>query len=202
MWATPHRAMSPELEIAADPHELAELCARQIVHQIRQAISVRGVARLCASGGSTPRAVYARLAQPDLVTQLDFERLHIYFGDERCVPPDHPESNYGMLRESLLTRVAMPEANVHRIAGECAPEEARAAYEAELRAALAEAPSGGPRQPFDVTLLGMGDDGHTASLFPGSALETLAWVAARRHPQRGQWGVTPAGTGVDEGRRA
>jgi len=182
--------MTPELEIAADMRELAELCARQIVQHVQRAIDTRGRARLCASGGSTPRAVYARLARPDLAGQLDLERLHIYFGDERCVPPDHPDSNYRMLHESFLAHVAVPEANVHRMAGEQPPEQARAAYEAELRAELAAAASGKPREPFDVVLLGLGEDGHTASLFPGSPLEAAAWVATRQQPQTAQWRIT------------
>ena len=182
--------MMPELEIATDAHDLSELSARLIAQHLQGAIAARGCARLCASGGATPRAVYARLAQPDLACLLDFTRLQIYFGDERCVPPDHPDSNYGMLRASLLRHVPIPEANVLRIAAERPPAEARASYEAALRAELGVADGGGPREPFDVMLLGMGEDGHTASLFPGSLPETASWVAARQQPHTGHWRIT------------
>lgn len=182
--------MKPELEIAPDATQLAELCARDIVQHVQSAIAARGRARLCASGGSTPRAIYARLAQPDLATQLDLARLHIYFGDERCVPPDHAESNYRMLHESFAARVGFPEQNLHRIAGERPAQQARDAYETLLRADLGAADGGGPREPFDILLLGMGEDGHTASLFPGSTIEQQAWVAARQQPSSGQWRIT------------
>jgi 6-phosphogluconolactonase len=119
----------------------------------------------------------------ELAPRVDWSRVHVFWGDERCVPPDHPDSNYRMAREALLDRVLLPEANVHRIEGELGPEEAAVAYERTLRAFFVEhsGEGGGAAAPrFDLILLGMGKDGHTASLFPGHPVleETKRWVAA------------------------
>ena len=112
------------------------------------------------AGGSTPRAAYALLA----AEEVDWSRVHVFWGDERCVPPDHPDSNYRLAREALLDHVSLPAGNVHRMRGEMEPEAAAQAYAAELRAFF------GTQWPsFDLVLLGMGNDGHIASLFPGSA---------------------------------
>jgi len=130
------------------------------------------------SGGSTPRALHALLADPGgpFAAAIDWGRVHVLFGDERCVPPDHPDSNYRMARETLLDRVPIPPGQVHRLRGED-PDPARAAddYQGRLRALF---PAGPPA--LDLVLLGTGADGHVASLFPGSPAlrEGLAWTAA------------------------
>jgi 6-phosphogluconolactonase len=125
------------------------------------AIAERGRCILSLCGGNTPRPVYARLAE----LPLPWEKIVITFGDERCVPPDHAQSNYRMAHEALLSRVAIPEANILRMRGELPPEEAAREYaEALHRLAPGEAI---PRH--DLLLLGLGDDGHTASLFPDTA---------------------------------
>ena len=140
----------------------------RILSAAREAVAERGLFRLGLAGGNTPRAVYAALAStPDL---LPWERVQITFGDERCVPPDDAASNYRMAREALLDRVPIPAGNVFRIRGEVDPEQAARECEERLRA-VAER-FGEDRYAHDVLLLGMGEDGHTASLFPGSpALE-------------------------------
>jgi 6-phosphogluconolactonase len=131
------------------------------------------------SGGSTPRATYALLATVEFASLVDWPRVHVFWGDERCVPLDDPDSNYRMARETLLDHVPLPTRNVHRIRGEMDPEAAAQAYAAELRAFF------GTQWPsFDLVLLGMGNDGHTASLFPGSATlheDTRAVVAVTAH---------------------
>ena len=133
---------------------------------------------LVLSGGSTPRPVYE--AMTGAGHALDWSRTHIFFGDERCVPPEHEWSNYGMARQALIDNVPIPPENVHRIQGELGPEEAARAYEQELRDFF-----GSNMVPFfDMVLLGMGPDGHTASLFPGhpATREISHWTAPVTSP--------------------
>ncbi len=144
-----------------DAASLEEEAAQQVVRAVRNAVARRGECRLALSGGSTPRGLYARLAEEPHRERIDWSKLHLFWGDERCVPPDHPESNYRMVHEALLARVPIPDGSVHRIPVELGPNRAAARYEEAIRAGSAEAV---PR--FDVVLLGMGVDGHTASLFP------------------------------------
>ena len=139
-------------------------------------------------GGNTPKQVYALLASEAFKERVEWGRVHVFFGDERCVPPEHPESNYRMVLETLLSNVPIPQKNVYRIKGELGPEEAAAAYESELRKYFVAASV--PR--FDLVLLGMGEDGHTASLFPDSAAlnEKNAWVAANWVAQLNSFRIT------------
>jgi 6-phosphogluconolactonase len=143
-------------------------------------LSLRDKSRFAValSGGSTPRALYSLLATPEFSRQVSWPQVHLFWGDERCVPPDHPESNYRMVRETLLGKIKIPPENVHRMAGEKEPCIAAAEYEDELKDFFQLTPGAFPR--FDLILLGLGEDGHTASLFPGSdALkETKRLVAA------------------------
>jgi 6-phosphogluconolactonase len=160
-----------------DPASLARAAAEHFVTLAAEAIAARGRVAVALSGGSTPRATYALLATEEFAAQLDWSRVHVFWGDERCVPPDHPDSNVRLARETLLDHVPLPAGNVHRIHGEVEPEAAAQAYAAELRAFF------GTQWPsFDLVLLGMGNDGHTASLFPGSAAlrETARPVVAVR----------------------
>ena len=139
-----------------------------IIETGRQAVSRSGLFRLGLAGGNTPRAVYAALAQQ--AAALPWDRVQVTFGDERCVPPDHADSNYRMAAESLLSHVPIPEGNIFRIKGEIPHEQA--ALECESRLAAVAARFGEERYEHDLLLLGLGEDGHTASLFPGSpALE-------------------------------
>lgn len=145
-------------------HELPETAVRLILEKATAAIQQRGLFRLGLAGGNTPRAVYTLLAKtPDA---LPWEKVQITFGDERCVPPEHPDSNYRMAKEALLDHVAIPPGNVFRIRGEIDP--AAAAEETERQLAAVASRFGEPRYVHDLLLLGMGEDGHTASLFPGS----------------------------------
>ena len=150
------------------PADFAAEAARFILGHAQTAIAARGLFRLALSGGNTPRAVHAELAR--LGADLAWNRVQITFGDERCVPPDHADSNFRMARESLLDAVVIPAGNVFRIRGEIAPADAAQEYEHKLAAIAARC--GEPRYVHDLVLLGLGEDGHTASLFPGSpALE-------------------------------
>ncbi len=139
------------------------------------------------SGGNTPREVYRLLGSAPVSERLPWNRIHLYFGDERMVPPDHPDSNYGMARQELIDRVPIPTGNVHRIHGELSPADAARQYASELQTLTGR---GIPR--FDCVLLGIGEDGHTASLFPGtSALdEHEKTVAALYVPRLNTWRVT------------
>ena len=138
--------------------------ARLILEHARKAIAERGLFRLALSGGNTPRAIHAELART--ATDLPWTKVQITFGDERCVPPDHKDSNYLMAKESLLDPAGIPDSNVFRIRGEIDPAEAARECEAKLAAVAAR--FGETRYVHDLILLGMGEDGHTASLFPGS----------------------------------
>ncbi len=163
----------------------------------RAAEAIRSSGRFCValSGGSTPRGLYALLAAEPDAARVDWPRVHVFWADERCVPPSDPASNHRMARELLLDRVPVPGSNVHRIRGEDDPAEAAAAYERELREAFST-PAGPPRpapgRRFDLVLLGLGDDGHTASLFPGRAAleETTRWVIAHHVAAVAAWRIT------------
>lgn len=151
---------APMIEICRDADHLARVAAERFSDMARNPIADRFSVAL--SGGSTPRRLFSLLAGPPYSGSIDWERIFFFWGDERCVPPDHPDSNYRMARETLLSRVPVPERNIHRIPADD-PDHQRAAesYSATITQFFAPSP---PR--FDLVLLGMGDDGHTASLFP------------------------------------
>jgi 6-phosphogluconolactonase len=156
------------------PEELAEAAARDFAAKAEGAIDERGRFAVALAGGSTPKATYEALAR-DYADKLDWSRVHVFFGDERTVPPHHEDSNYRMAHETLLSRI--PVGSVHRMRSELPPGEAAAAYEEELRDFFGM--SDGPPS-FDLILLGLGEDGHTASLFPETAAldVTDRWVVA------------------------
>jgi len=155
----------PELIILPSPAALAEEAARRFIDSARQAIDENGQFIVVLAGGSTPTGLHSLLAQPPYREQVEWSRTFVYFGDERCVPPDHPDSNYRAARETLLDHVPVPQAHVFRIHGEMPPVTAARAYALLLRRNFGL--RGAARPHFDLLLLGMGDDGHTASLFPG-----------------------------------
>jgi 6-phosphogluconolactonase len=153
-----------------------------------ESIAARGCFTIALSGGSTPRPIYARLAAADHADRIDWGKVHVFFSDERCVPPDDAASNYRMAREALLDHVPLPPDNIHRMRGEDDPAQTALAYEQELQAlfGIAVAPA------FDLICLGMGDDGHAASLFPGTAAlrEQGRWVVAHYVEALPAWRVT------------
>jgi len=151
--------IQPEIRVFADPAGVAREAASRVVKAAREAIDQHGRFSVVLSGGSTPRMLYELLASDEFRDQIDWTHTLVYFGDERTVPPDHPDSNYRLASESLLKRVPIPGDNVYRMRGEIDPEEAAMEYGQMLKEHFADA---GP----DLVLLGMGQDGHTASLFP------------------------------------
>lgn len=176
----------PGVEVLADVAALADTAAERVTQHLTAAIQARGQAVVVLAGGSTPRPTYERLAGEGFASRIPWPCVHVVWGDERCVPPDDAESNYRMARAAWLDRVPIPPANVHRIHGEDAPAVAAHAYEATLRALVRSA------GPPDLVVLGLGEDGHTASLFPGSAAarERIRWVMPEYGKATGTWRVT------------
>jgi 6-phosphogluconolactonase len=168
----------PGVHVYANPAEVARGAARLFIDYAWQAIAKDGRFSVALSGGNTPRAMFANLASDEFRGQVDWAKVHVFWGDERAVPPDNAESNYGMARRELLIRVPIPESNVHRMEAE-KPNIGRAAHEYEeiLRKNLDLDDRGFPR--FHLIFLGLGVEGHTASLFPGGRVDrqTSRWVS-------------------------
>jgi 6-phosphogluconolactonase len=185
-----------QIESYPDAAGLTQAAAERFSALATQALTRQGQFAVALSGGSTPRATYELLASEAFAPCINWPRVHVFWGDERCVPPDHPDSNYRMAREALLDRVPIPAENVHRIQGELSPEQAAIAYQAELEAAL------GADGRFDLILLGMGMDGHTASLFPGTAAihERTRWVVSHYVEKLDAWRVTLTLSVIDAAR--
>jgi 6-phosphogluconolactonase len=188
--------MSSKLQITyvvePDPAALAWRAALHLVELSEEAVSARGRVRIAVSGGSTPKATFALLADPahPFLHRMPWAQLELFFVDERTVPPDHPDSNYRMTKETLLDRVGLRQEQVHRMQGELEPEVAAAQYEFDLRRTFRLEGAEAPR--FDIVTLGMGDDGHTASLFPHTeALHEIGrLVVANQVPQKDTWRIT------------
>jgi 6-phosphogluconolactonase len=169
--STPHAIAIQRFE---DLDALSHAAADELARIVRSAVVERGTCSVALSGGSTPQRLFRLLAAAGREA-LPWEHVDLWWGDERTVPPDHAESNYRMAREALIDPLGLAASHVHRIAGELPdPEAAARAYSRELVAALGSPPT------FDLVLLGMGPDGHTASLFPGSPAleETTRWIVA------------------------
>ncbi|MDA1107246.1 MAG: 6-phosphogluconolactonase [Proteobacteria bacterium] len=166
------------VHIFPDLDKLSHAAAVRVAELAAQAVSCRGAFHVALSGGATPRHLYQRLAQKPFASEIDWSSVHIYFGDERCVPPDHPDSNYGMVESALLAHVPIPRAQIHRIEAELAYVRQRAA--AYARVLESHLPVVNGTLQFDLVLLGLGPDGHIASLFPatGSALSDKRPVTA------------------------
>ena len=156
--------MGIEVKILPDNATLAQAAAQEFHKVAESAVQERGRFSVALSGGNTPRTVYSLLASEH--QQLPWHNIHVFFGDERHVPPDHPDSNFRMASESLLSKVPIPEKNVHRIHAELDAEAAAAEYDQQLVNFFHLSNHDWPH--FDLIFLGIGDDGHTASLFPGS----------------------------------
>jgi 6-phosphogluconolactonase len=150
---------APEIMVLPDTAAIAREAAERVIAAAEEAIELTGSFSIGLAGGSTPKALYELLASDSYRGRIDWVKTEVYFGDERCVPPDHAESNYLMAYKALLSRVPIPGDNVYRMAGEIEPQQAAKEYGLRLKDRFAD-------RGLDICLLGMGDDGHTASLFP------------------------------------
>lgn len=190
-----------EYIVEPDAAALARRTAEHFVEVVEHAAMLRGRARIAISGGSTPKAAFRLLADPGLpwLKRMPWDKLELYWVDERTVPPDHPESNYRMTREAMLDRVPLKPEQVHRMEGELEPEVAAARYESLLRNNFRLEGAETPR--FDLVALGMGDDGHTASIFPHTeAIHTLGrLVTANQVPQMNTWRITLTWPVINQG---
>ena len=168
-----------EVQVFDDAAALSRAVAEMVAMSARSAVAQRNRFSIALAGGNTPRASYQALAS-GLHGSVPWSKVDVFFGDERCVPPEHTDSNYAMASAALLSHVALAKRRVHRIVGELPAADAVRTYERQLRRTFGEPPA----PTFDVTLLGVGEDGHTASLFPGSpALEERErWVLAVEAP--------------------
>jgi 6-phosphogluconolactonase len=165
--------LTGEVAVLADAGALAAEAARRFARLTAQAVRARGRCAVALSGGRTPAALYHLLAEEPARSRIPWAGVHLFWGDERCVPPDHTESSYRLAHEALISRVPIPPENIHRVYGELDPQGAARRYESELAIFF-----GAPRPRFDLVLLGLGEDGHVASLFPGSeALDEQLRVA-------------------------
>ncbi len=163
--------LEPIIRIFEDNSALIRDVAAQFVRAVSQAVNTRGYFTVALAGGGTPQALYELLARPPYREKLPWPQMRFFWGDKRCVPPDHPQSNYGQARRALLDQVPAPAENIHRVRGEWEPSAAAEDYVRQLR----ESANPGEAWPrFDWVFLGLGADGHTASLFPGSPLPTAS----------------------------
>jgi 6-phosphogluconolactonase len=196
------RPVTITYRISRTPAEVAQAAAQLFTDAAKAAVQTRGRARIAISGGTTPKAMFALLADPaqPFLKQVPWDKLDLYWVDERCVPPTDPDSNYRMTNEVLLSKVPLAPERIHRMEGELDPEAAAARYESTIRNSFrlegAETPT------FDLILLGMGDDGHTASLFPHTeAINNLTNIVVANHvPQKDTWRITLTWPVINQGR--
>jgi 6-phosphogluconolactonase len=187
-----------EISVLPNAKALAEAGAREFARAADDALSDRGVFRVALAGGSTPRGLYRRLTQAPYRRAIRWDRIRFFWGDERCVPPEHESSNYRMARETLLQPLRIPASQVFRMRGEQQPEQAARSYEEVLRREFRRRPV-----KLDLVLLGLGGDGHTASLFPGTAAlaEERRLAAANFVPKLSQWRLTLTYPAINATRR-
>jgi 6-phosphogluconolactonase len=183
------------INVYEDANSLATQAAIDFVKMSQEAIEIRGRFSVALSGGSTPKMLFNKLAEDAYARVVQWDRIDVFWGDERCVPPDHEDSNYNTARQELLERVPLPEENIYRMRGELDPRRAANAYEDLLRGYFLGRTDGVEKNTdltFDLIYLGMGDDGHTASLFPKTTAlqEKNRWVVANYVDMLGVWRLT------------
>ncbi len=190
---------SGRIEILPDPLTLAHHVAEWMT---QAALAAQAPFRISLSGGSTPKTLYGLLASDEFRSRFPWPRVSWYWGDERFVPYDHPDSNYRMTREAMLARAPVPAANIHPVPTDGMPEDAARRYERTLQDSYGAATLDPQRPLFDITLLGLGPDGHTASLLPGEPVldERERWVAAVSHG-RPEIRITMTYPAIDSSRR-
>lgn len=192
-----------DVHVFPDLDGLTQAAAQRFVQDAHEAIGARGRFAIVLAGGATPQPLYRRLARPECTGRLDWSKIHVFWGDERSVPPDDERSNYRMARDAWLDHIAMPEENVHRMLGEAEPHAAASKYDDELRAFFHD--SGRESEihaTFDLVLLGLGEDGHTASLFPHTPAiaEQDRWVCAQYVPSASMWRITLTPAAINRAR--
>jgi 6-phosphogluconolactonase len=183
---------SRNIQVFDDVEVLSDEAAKEFVRYARECLAARGRFTVALAGGNTPRRLYELLATKPLRGQVDWSRVDVFWGDERCVTPDDAESNYRMARDAMLTQLPIPPERVHRMEAERADrDEAAREYEATLARVFRISASGEP-PAFDLILLGMGPDGHTASLFPETKAldETTRWVVVNYVPKFNTYRMT------------
>lgn len=174
-----------DLICPGDRVQTLDFCVQHFVTTAQEAVASRGIFNVALSGGSTPKAIYAALSEPRFRQQLDWNKVHLYWSDERCVPPYHTDSNYHMAMEAGFSKLHLPPENIHRMQAEGDVEAGALAYEKLIQAQI-------PGAHFDLMTLGLGEDGHTASLFPhthGLHAENRL-VIGNYVPQKETWRMT------------
>ncbi|HUY82078.1 MAG TPA: 6-phosphogluconolactonase [Acidobacteriaceae bacterium] len=186
------RRTDVEYRVYRGAEALSRAAAEHFLDKAQASVAAKGVARIAISGGSTPKRTFELLANPaeKFAAAMPWQQIELYWVDERAVAPDDQDSNYRMTREALLDKVPLKPENIFRIEGELDPEQAAARYESAIRNHLRLEGAEGPR--FDALALGMGDDGHTASLFPHTAAinEMIRIAVANEVPQKSTWRIT------------
>ncbi len=179
-----------ELKTYKDSKEVATSFADFLIELVDKK---KGDVFIALSGGSTPKLLFTLLADPAYKNKIEWSKVHLFWGDERCVPPTHEDSNYKMTAEQLLSKITIPAANIHRVLGENDPEQEALRYSQEINAVVQKE---NDLPCFDLVMLGMGDDGHTLSIFPHQMqlLESDKICEVATHPQSGQKRITLTGT--------
>lgn len=191
--------MKKELKIFQSPYELAEKFAQEVVGMINESSQKGKSFSVALSGGSTPDMLFSLLGD-QYAKSVSWEKVHLFWGDERCVPPDNVESNFGMTKRKLIDKIEIPAANIHRIRGEEDPKTEALRYSDEILNSTQER-EGLPL--FDLFILGLGDDGHTASIFPGNMdlLNSVKICEVAIHPLTYQKRITITGRVINNSSR-
>ncbi len=186
-----------EVKIFADPNKVYDAIARKLVKLTHN--STQEIFDIALSGGNSPKGLFSLLSK-SYADAIPWKRIHFWWGDERCVAPDDEQSNYKMTHDLLLSKIDIPKENIHRIKGEAVPEAEAIRYSAEIEKTLN---SRGNDPVFDLILLGLGDDGHTASIFPDQLelFEHIQSCAVAKHPLTGQKRITITGNVLNNANR-
>jgi len=189
--------MRSNIQVAATNEEWIQLAIKIITNQATLAIQKRGFFSLVLSGGNTPKPIYQALASDEIQAIFDWSQWFIFWGDERCVPPNDEESNYRMAKLAFLDQTPIPQKNIYRMMGELDPNNAAQIYEQEINNFFKN-----KEMRFDTILLGVGNDGHTASLFPGvdALIENKHWVSTSQHPISGMKRITLTYPAINQSR--
>ncbi len=188
----------PKVKVFATSEQVAQAVAKRFVELADEAITRSGQFSVALAGGNTPRRAYELLSTQPFKDQVDWKRVYLFFGDERSVASDHQDSNFLMVYESMISKLPIPPGNVHRIIGEGDVEASARAYEEELRLYFQNS----PWPHFDLVLLGLGEDCHTASLFPESAAlkEPVRWVTPNWVQKLNSWRITLTAPAINNSR--